>query len=348
MRQKIGQIIKDAFITIAYMTLATAVSCIFFEISKITTTIALVYGLGVIFIAMHTSGRIWGFFGSVISVVAINYYFSEPYMKINFTMEGYPFTFAGMLAISTVTGMLMSHVREHQKIMLESEKEKMRANLLRAISHDLRTPLTGIISSSQACLENPDLEKRQVQQMLSDIYDDSNWLLNMVENILSVTRIGSGDTSVKTSPEPLEELVAYSVRKTKKRYPQANIDVKLPEEIVMVSVDSTLIAQVIINLLENAIKYSQSEEPITLKAEIKEKQVRVSVRDYGVGIAADRMKTLFDGTYILKDDRSDARRGMGIGLSLCKTIIVAHGGKIEAKNHEKGAEIFFYLPLEGE
>lgn len=348
MKQKVRCYLRDAMVTIAFMVLSTLAAYAFYAISDKTINTALVYCLGIILIAKYTSGYIWGVLAGAIAVLEINYFFAEPVMKLNFLLDGYPITFAGMLGISILAGTITAHSREHQKIILESEREKMRANLLRAISHDLRTPLTGIIASSQACLENPDLDRKEIRRMLGDIYEDSNWLLNMVENILSVTRIGSGDTAVKTNPEPLEEIVSYSVRKTKKRYPQAAIQVELPETIVMVSVDSILIVQVIMNLLENAIKYSESQDPVLLEARVEDKSVRVSVRDYGRGISPDRMKNLFEGTYVCRDNRSDARRGMGIGLSLCKTIILAHGGKIGGKNHEKGAEIYFCLPLEGE
>ncbi|MBO5277944.1 MAG: DUF4118 domain-containing protein [Lachnospiraceae bacterium] len=348
MVQKVRDYLRDALVTIGILMMATVVAYVLYRMSNMETNTPLVYCLGVMLIVMYTSGYKWGVLASAVSVLNINYFFTKPVMKLNFLLDGYPITFIFMLVITILVGTLTAHSKERQKIMLESEKEKMRANLLRAISHDLRTPLTGIIASSQACLENPDLDKREMQRMLGDICEDSNWLLNMVENILSVTRIGSGDAAVKTNPEPLDEIISYSVRNTRKRYPQAAIQVELPQAIVMVSVDSTLIVQVIMNLLENAIKYSGSEEPILLKAEVVEKLVRVSVRDYGRGIPADRMKDLFGGTYVCKDARSDARRGMGIGLSLCRTIILAHGGKIDGKNHEKGAEMYFYLPLEGE
>ena len=339
---------RDCLLTMLLLILATLIAYAFFAMSQMTTNIAIVYVMFIVLIARYTSGYIWGISASVIAVIAINFFFSEPIMELNFVKDGYPITFAGILGISLITGTTTAHLKEHQRLLLESEREKMRANLLRAISHDIRTPLTGIIGASQACLENPEMDKKEIVRMLEGIYEDSNWLLNMVENILSVTRIGSGSASVKTNPEPLDEILSDSVQRIKKRYPEARIHLELPAAIVMVSVDSIVIIQVIMNLLENAVKYSESSEPIILKAEVAGKKVRVSVRDFGTGIPADRMKNLFDGTYVCKDSRSDARRGMGIGLSLCKTIILAHGGEIKGINHNNGAEIYFLLPLEGE
>lgn len=348
MKKKEGGRGRDCLLTVLLLILATLIAYAFFAMSQMTTNIAIVYVMFIVLIARYTSGYLWGILASIVAVIAINFFFSEPIMELNFVRDGYPIAFAGILGISLVTGTTTAHLKEHQRLLLESEREKMRANLLRSISHDLRTPLTGIIGASQACLENPQMDKKEITRMLEGIYEDSNWLLNMVENILSVTRIGSGAASVKTNPEPLDEILSDSVQRIKKRYPGAKIQLELPSSIVMVSVDSILIVQVIMNLLENAVKYSESLEPVILRAEVAGERVRVSVRDFGRGIPADKMKNLFDGTYVCKDSRSDARRGMGIGLSLCKTILVAHGGEIRAINHRNGAEIYFLLPLEGE
>lgn len=339
---------KDLLLTCALLLLATVIAYLFFAMSQMTTNIAIVYVMFIVLIARYTSGYLWGILASVIEVIAINFFFSEPIMKLNFVKDGYPITFAGLLAISMITGTTTAHLKEHQKLLLESEKETIRANLLRAISHDLRTPLTGIIASTQVCLDNAGMEREDINRMLHDIYEDSNWLLNMVENILSVTRIGSGEKAMKTTMEPLEEILSESILRIKKRYPDAEIRLLLPESILMVSVDSLLIVQVVMNFLENAIKYAESTDPIVLKAEIVGERVKVSVRDYGKGIPAERMKNLFDGTYVCENNRCDSRKGMGIGLSTCKTIISAHGGEVGGKNHTKGAEVYFLLPLEGE
>lgn len=339
---------RDGLFTIGLLILATLIAYLFYIMSQLTTNIAIVYVMFIVIIARCTTGYIWGVLASVVAVIAINFFFSEPIMELNFMRDGYPITFTGLLVISLITGTTTAHLKEHQKLLLESERETMRANLLRAISHDLRTPLTGIIGASQVCLENPELEREELERMLRDIYEDSNWLLNMVENILSVTRIGEGNTLVKTSLEPLEEILSDGVQRIKKRYPEARISLRLPAAILMVSVDSILIEQVVMNLLENAVKYSGSDRPVELKAELLEDRVRVSVRDYGEGIPEDRMKNLFNGTYVCAEVRSDSRRGMGIGLSICKTIVLAHGGEIDAVNHRDGAEVYFWLPSEGE
>lgn len=348
MRQKVVDSLKDFVVMILLLMVATIIANIFYKASDLTTNIAITYAVFVILIARYTTGYFWGGLASFIAVAEINFFFLDPVMEFNLSKKGYPFIFVGLIVMSLLISTMTVHLKESKRLLVESEKEKMRANLLRAISHDLRTPLTGIIGASRVCLDNPEMDKAEQKKLLNDISEDASWLLNMVENLLSITRIETGNAEVKKDLEPLEEIISDSVHRIKKRYPQANIQLELPDEIVLVSVDSMLIVQVIMNLLENAIKYSQSEEPIVLKAEMLQHKVRVSVRDYGVGIPQEKMKALFNGTYVCKDINGDSKRGMGIGLSLCKTIIVAHGGQIEGKNHEKGAEIYFWLPLEGE
>lgn len=237
---------------------------------------------------------------------------------------------------------------EHHQLAIESEKEKMRSNLLRAISHDLRTPLTSIIGSSATYIENYDqISKEEKLQLLTQVHEDANWLLHMVENLLSVTRIVQATAKVIKSPEILEEVIAEALNRTKKRYPDAQIEVSVPEDLITVPMDATLIEQVIINLIENAIKHSHTTEPIKVIALKESNSVCIQVIDYGVGISEDQAKSLFNNTSS-HINTSDAHTGFGIGLSICKTIITAHGGNIQARNLKKGVAFTFTLPLEEE
>ena len=226
--------------------------------------------------------------------------------------------------------------------------EKMRANLLRAISHDLRTPLTGIIGNSSLFLESQaDLSSTEQRKIMTNIYEDSNWLLNMVENLLSVTRIQGDSLSINTTKEPVEEVVGEALEKLKKRYPDAAIRVKIPEEFLMIPMDAVLIEQVTINLLENAIVHSESILPIDFIVEDHPEHVSFIVRDYGKGLSEEKLQNLFEtGTYN-NSPSPDSRKGMGIGLSICKTIITAHHGTLSGRNHADGAEFCFTLPKAG-
>lgn len=238
-------------------------------------------------------------------------------------------------------------VDESQKILLEKEKENMRSNLLRAISHDLRTPLTCILGSSATLLENKQLLREEISnRLLSDIHHDAEWLIQMVENLLSVTKISGEGAALKKQEEVVEEIVAESILKVHKRFPKADIRVRVPDELLLVPMDAMLIEQVLINFMENAIRHSGSEKAIYLTVKHLWDHVYFSVLDQGIGIEAERLPYIFDGTTNSKS--TDSSRGLGIGLPICKSIITAHGGEIYAKNNENGGANFtFVLPMKG-
>ncbi|MFA6840782.1 MAG: ATP-binding protein [Sphaerochaetaceae bacterium] len=239
---------------------------------------------------------------------------------------------------------------DRQMIVMEQQKERMRGNLLRAISHDLRTPLTGIIGASSAILDNRGkIDAQDMFHLVSDINTDAMWLLRMVENVLSVTRIDNeAATKLHKSTEPIEEVVSQAVQKTKKHFPACKLQVKVPDEFIMAYMDSTLIEQVVINLIENAIRHSESTEPIEVSVEVSDdNHVQFSVRDHGKGIAAEELPILFEGFSIRNNEKNDSSRGLGIGLSICKSIILAHGGTISGTNAPDGGALFtFNIPME--
>lgn len=335
------------------MGLATGLAFLYYHIvPENSANIALVYILALVIVSRYTIGYLYGIACCLFSVVCINYLFTYPYFAINFTLTGYPITFIGMATITLITSTLTSHLTmqaeilaEREKQLAEAEKEKMRANLLRAISHDLRTPLTGIIGNSSVFLENQNhLTASEQKDIISNIYNDSNWLLNMVENLLTVTRIQGDNLTINTQEESIEEVVAESIQRLHKRYPNTIIDAQVPDEFLFIPMDAILIEQVTINLLENAIVHSQSSKPITLLVENHPTHVSFTIRDYGIGLPEQMLNNLFDSSTYASSGASDARRGMGIGLSICKTIITAHHGTLIGHNHDHGAEFIFILP----
>ena len=239
---------------------------------------------------------------------------------------------------------------EQRQILIEAEKEKMRSNLLRAISHDLRTPLTGILGASSTILENSSvIDKSAHDKLISNIKEDSQWLIRMVENLLSVTRINEGTMNVTKTQEAVEEIVAEAITRIRKRFPDRKITVKVPENLFMVPMDGTLIEQVLINLLENAIKHSPEDTVVEVIVNKNGQFAVFEVIDYGEGIAEEELPYLFEGYLSNEKHSSDTARGMGVGLSICMSIIKAHRGKMEAVNKKAGGAIFrFMLPLEGE
>ena len=339
--------------SLATMGLATGIAFMYYHVvPENSANIAMIYILALVLVSRFTAGYRYGIVCSLFAVICVNYFFTYPYFRINFTLTGYPITFIGMLAITLLTSTMPSHlarqamlIAEREKLLVEAEKEKMRANLLRAISHDLRTPLTGIIGNSSLYLENKgNLSDQETEDIITNIYNDSNWLLNMVENLLTVTRIKGDNMRINTSEEPVEEVLAEALQKLQKRYPTQEIRASVPEEFLLIPMDAVLIEQVIINLLENAIVHSGSTEPIELTVTEHPDSVSFSIKDYGVGIPEDHLDELFDGTSYTPSQTADARKGMGIGLSICKTIITAHHGTLTGRNHERGAEFIFILP----
>lgn len=335
------------------MGVATCIAFLFYHtVPENSANIALVYILSLVIVSRFTVGYRYGIACCLFAVVCTNYLFTYPYFEINFTLTGYPITFIGMAAITMTTSTLTSHlaaqaevIAEREKLLAEAEKEKMRANLLRAISHDLRTPLTGIIGNSSAFLENQNrLAESEKSDIVTNIYNDSNWLLNMVENLLTVTRIKGDNLAITTSEESIEEVVSEALQKLHKRYPKTVINVQVPEAFILIPMDAILIEQVTINLLENAVVHSQSTEPILLLVEDHPSKVSFTIRDYGIGLPEEMLSNLFDNTSYTPSGTSDAHRGMGIGLSICKTIITAHHGTLIGQNHENGAEFIFTLP----
>ncbi|EFR86542.1 sensor protein KdpD, partial [Listeria marthii FSL S4-120] len=238
---------------------------------------------------------------------------------------------------------------EQRQIVIESAKEKMRSNLLRAISHDLRTPLTGIIGASSALLEKEtELDKETERNLIKGIKDDSGWLIRMVENLLSVTRISEGLVSLERAPEAVEEIVGEAVGRIKKRFTDRTIHVKVPRDLLMVPMDGTLIEQVLINLMENALRHGGPDAEVWVNVTKTKQNAIFSVRDNGKGIPETRLPDLFDTFAVEARERSDMSRGLGLGLSICMSIIRAHDGTLEAKNNEHGGATFWFtLPLDG-
>jgi len=347
------QHIFSIFLSILCMGTATGIAFLYhYTVPENSVNISLVFILALVIISRFTPGYWYGIVSCLVAVIFVNYLFTYPYFSLNFTLTGYPVTFLGMAAITLITSTLTSHLAmqakvlaEREKLLAEAEKEKMRANLLRAISHDLRTPLTGIIGNSSVFLENQDrLSKEEQKEIISNIYNDSNWLLNMVENLLTVTRIKGDSFSINTSEESLEEVISEALQKLQKRYPHVEIVPQVPDNFILLPMDAILIEQVIINLLENAVIHSHSTKPITFLVTDHPNHVTFTVKDYGVGLPPQMLDNLFDSASYTPSGTSDAHRGMGIGLSICQTIITAHHGTLTGRNHKEGAEFCFTLP----
>lgn len=233
-------------------------------------------------------------------------------------------------------------LNETQKqISMQIQQEQLRANLLRAISHDLRTPLTSISGNAGILMGNSGvLSEAQKQGLYTDIYDDSMWLINLVENLLSITRIDNGTVNLNLQPELLEEVISEALVHINRKSVEHKIETVLNDEFLMAKMDSRLIIQVIINIVDNAIKYTPPGSRITISAKKDGQSVRVEIADDGSGIPDGAKAKLFDMFYTVDNISADGRRGLGLGLPLCKSIIHAHGGTIYVKDNVLQGTVF--------
>ena len=257
--------------------------------------------------------------------------------------------FLGMLASLVALALERQRLSERQKALeLESEKEKMRYDFLRGISHDLRTPLTAILGASSVLLENGELLDSDARYLFaSDIRCDAQWLMRMVDNILSVTKISDGSMQITKKNEAVEEVVAEAVSLVRTHFSGIHLGVSIPDDLLMVPMDGTLIEQVLINLIENASKYAGVSPAIELRVTADTENAIFAVIDDGSGIPEEDLPHIFDGPVSASRKNGDGSRGLGIGLMICAAIIKAHGGTITARNREKrGAEFRFTLPRE--
>ena len=309
----------------------------------------LIFLLAILLISLYTEGYFYGIFSSMVSVFAVNIIFTYPYFKMNFTLTGYPLTFICMFATSIIACTMSTRAKEAEEIKVKAEREGMRANLLRSISHDFRTPLTSIIGTLDL-LENEDgsVTAEEKKHLVADAKSEAEWLINMVENLLSITRFGEdAKTNIHKEPQLAEEIIAASVEHFRKQYPDIKVKIKIPTEIVFVDADAILIEQVLNNLMINSALHGEKTSEVTVSVYTKGKSAYFEVADDGKGFTKEELKHIFD-EYVSREyvGRTKTMRGMGIGLSVCNTIIKAHDGVMKASNRPSGgACVAFNLPI---
>lgn len=340
---------KDFIVSVS-LYLISVVFCLVlrnFDPNNDTSYVSMIFLLDVFLTAMLTDGFFFSLTIAVFAVLSVDYIFTPPFWEVSFTLAGFPLTFLVMMTICVATGIVTSRAKKVSEMEREAEREKIHSNLLRAVSHDIRTPLTGIVGATNVLLEQDDtLTPQQRRELLKNANEEAQWLIHIVENLLSITRIGAGeDAQVTKTPEAAEEVIEGAVGKFRRRYPQIDVEVRLPEEFFLVPMDPLLIQQVMTNLLENAAVHGVTTTRVAVSLEKRGKWARFTVCDNGRGIPEGRLHNLFDGTQSAQ--KGDSTRSMGIGLSACKTVVAAHRGKINGENKKGGGARFTVdLPLE--
>lgn len=341
---------KDFLFTLFALVLTFFLSYYIQFVFQTDRLVPTVFVLGVFFVSLQTEGYVWGVMASLVGVMLVNFAFTAPYFEIDFITPVNMFAAMVMLVIAIMTSTRTTKIKQQEKIKAESEKERMRGNLLRAVSHDLRTPLTSIYGATSVIMENYDcLSKEKQLKLLGEIHEDSQWLIRMVENLLSVTRIDDNVTNVNKDFVVLEELMDSVIVKFKKHYPNQKVMVDVPNEFISIPMDPILIQQVLMNIMENAVVHAKGMTELKVSVYLENQRAVFEIEDDGCGIQEERLKRLFTG-YVDRDlnvPTDGSRNNMGIGLSVCSTIIKAHGGTIYAKNRPEGGALFaFTLEME--
>lgn len=340
--------LPDMLISFAILLAATLLSLALSKLHDDNNPFSMsLYILAVALVARYTHGYIYGIVASVVSVVCVNTIFTYPFWEFNMSIVGYPLTFLSMLLVSLIISALTSRIKRQEQLRYEMEAEKMRANLLRSVSHDLRTPLASILGASSVLMDDKASTNVNRDEMLRQINREAKWLIRVMENLLSVTRFSGGDVSLKKDTEVVEEIVGSAIVKFRRSNPAISVSVTKPEEILLAPMDATLIEQVLLNLFENVVAHGESASHIEITIAQAGSRVELTVEDNGVGFPDFLLKSVFDGRAMLLRSQTDGRRNMGIGLSVCRSIIRAHGGDISASNRADGGGcVKFWLPCE--
>jgi K+-sensing histidine kinase KdpD len=315
--------------------------------------ILMLFMVGVLLVAYCTNGYQYGIIASVVSMMSFNYLFTEPFGTFSISdqddMIMLAFFLLSALISTNLTVRFQQQVqvareneqrartleKEQERIQFAMEKEQLRSGLLRSISHDLRTPLTGIAGASSLIAETgQQLDRDSIVSLAKDINDQADWLIQLVENILNMTKIDSGKLVIEKNPEAVEDIISNAVSHVRSRSQERAIEVDVADNVFIVPMDGKMMVQVLINLLDNAIKHTQEDGRITIRVWQEEDLVWFAVEDDGTGIEDSVRDHLFEEFITARPGGKDTGKGIGLGLAICRAIVNAHGGTIRAENRE--------------
>ena len=336
------QTIVHSILTVFILAFCFGAGLLLQKISSTDSLFISIFILGAFLTSLFTEGYIYGIFFSLVGVLAVNFAFTFPYFRLNFSIPENLASAVIMMIISVATCTLTTQLKMQEAIKARGEQEKMRADLLRAVSHDLRTPLTTIFGASSTLIEHQeDLTQEQSITLLKSIREDAQWLTGMVENLLSITRLDDKNVKIIKTSIVLDEFIDSVLIKFQKRHPGQEISLSLPEEFISIPMDAMLIEQVVINILDNAVQHAKGMTQLHMRVLPTDRCAVFEIWDNGCGISPERLRHIFEG-YASNDNvpPDSSRSNAGIGLSVCSAIIKAHGGEIQAENRKDGGALF--------
>ncbi|MBQ9005858.1 MAG: DUF4118 domain-containing protein [Atopobiaceae bacterium] len=345
-------LLPNLVVTAAIQAVTVLVALLLDSMEFAEEAMIVLFVLGVLVTAVSTEGAAYSMVASVLSVLLFNFFIVEPRMSLQAWGPDYPETFAVMLSVALFASYLVAKMRTNARLSMEAtvraRNEQMRADLLRSVSHDLRTPLTAIMGNTDILLTNDDaLPEETRTRLVQDIHDDATWLTDVVENLLAVTRFDKDRVMLNMRPEVVDEVIEEALRHVRRDASGHTITVTPSDELLLARMDSQVIVQVIVNLVNNALAHTPEGCVVNIATKRMEDEVAVTVSDDGPGVGEGNHEAVFDAFYTAKESLTDGRRGIGLGLALCKTIVEAHGGRIWVEDVEPhGAAFTFTLPLE--
>ncbi len=345
------RIVFNLLMVLVILTIEIVIGFLFRILGLGEIHIFTIYVVGIIVTAQLTASRLCSVL-SVLGIFIFNFFFAEPVYSFKAYYIGYPFTFIILLLTALMLGEMTAKSKQRAKALEETtlriQNEKLRSNLLRSISHDLRTPLTGILGNAALLSQQGEKMSPEKRKAFSeDIWADSIHLIDMVENLLAITKMDEVKHSIKMQPELLDEILLDVVERERKLHPTYEILLEPATEMQVVKCNAQLMTQVMSNLLENAVKFSPEHTKVDVRSYSVNERVYIEVADEGKGIPDAIKEDVFTIFFTTSEESGDRKKGFGIGLALCREIIETHGGKIEIKDAEPhGTIVRFFLPLE--
>lgn len=346
MNAKPHALIKNAAVTAGILIASSAMNFALQLLTSEDFCAVAVFILGTAFTARFTDGYVWGILYAVVGTLLVNWAFTEPFYVLNESIARYPITFVILLTASVMISMLTTRLRYQSELKAVAEKEKLRADLLRSVSHDLRTPLTSIKGAAEAYLDNRErLPEETKIRLITDIGSEAGWLMQMVENVLAITRIDAGAPGINYRSEAAEEVIGEVVGKFRADHPDVAVDTDVPGELVMVPMDVMLVEQAMRSILEIFAKYGNGVTKIDINLMSDGSNAKFSFEDNGGATPWETAESGLRAPFT-PDKVADGTRYTGIELSLCRSVVKMHGGEFRTVRGEKGGRLEFTLPLE--